>query len=485
MKHFAQIVARNSMFGLIAQFAVKLLSFGFSILIVRNLGAGDYGQYAAVLAFGALFVFVADLGLSPYAVREVARWRDAPDGIGHTRGLFGNLLLLRFFLALLAAALLIGTAWATGRPPVMVGAIALGTIGLLMYSAYGACEALLSGFERLDLVAGTRVIYQLAFVLVGTAALLLGTGYYGLIGANLCGIAIMTAVCWRSARRLGVRPGPPTPRLWPSLVRSSLPFGLIGFTLGISYKFDSVLLNMYRGDVETGHYNAAYSLVFSCAILSNIINTSLYPSLTRHAASHPASLGPIYGRALRYLLLASLPMAMGASLLADQIVPFLYGASYLPAIPALAIVIWVTPLMFVSEFLGYVVLIDGHERRAARAIVISTMINALCNLLLVPRFGFIGASVMTVLTEAVLVGQYAWMLRANLRGLPWSTILLRPIVAVFVMGALVVALRGLPLLLNVAIGAAVYVALLLVFGVVGRDELVFMRGLRRRGESSI
>src|SRR6185436_6990650 len=102
-----------------------------------------------------------------------------PDGIGHTRGLFGNLLLLRFFLALLAATLLIGTAWATGRPPVMVGAIALGTIGLLMYSAYGACEALLSGFERLDLVAGTRVIYQLAFVLVGAAALLLGTGYYG------------------------------------------------------------------------------------------------------------------------------------------------------------------------------------------------------------------------------------------------------------------------------------------------------------------
>src|SRR6266545_5872019 len=124
MQQFSRIVARNSAFGMAGQMVIKLLSFGFSVLIVRNLGAEDYGQYAAVLAFGAMFVFLADLGLSPYAVREVARWRDASDGAERVSALFGNLLLLRFLLAVLAAMLLIGTAWLTGRPPVMVGAIA-------------------------------------------------------------------------------------------------------------------------------------------------------------------------------------------------------------------------------------------------------------------------------------------------------------------------------------------------------------------------
>ena len=465
--------------------AIKLLSFGFSVLIIRNLGADDYGQYAAVLAFGAMFVFLADLGLSPYAVREVARWRDAPDGDARANALFGNVLLLRFLLALLAALLLIATAWLTGRPPVMIGAIALGTLGLIMYSVQGASDTMLAGFERLDLSAGSKVSYQLIFVLVGAAALLLGAGYYGLIVANLLGIAVMTIICWRGARSLGVRPGRAIVRQWPALLRASMPFGVIGFTLGLSYKFDSVLLNIFRSDAETGYYNAAYNLVFSTVMLSNVINTSLYPSLTRQAASEPHTLPAIYERALRYLMVLALPIAVGAAALADQIVPFLFKAAYLPAVPALRTVIWVVPLMFASEFLGYIVLIAGKERHAARAVIVSTGLNVTLNLLIVPRFGFLGAAVMTVVTEAVLVGQYLWMLRAQMRLLDWGQVLLRPLVASLAMGGVVLVARDLPLLVNVALGALVYAGLLVLLGVVGRDELRFVRSLRRRAESSV
>jgi O-antigen/teichoic acid export membrane protein len=485
MRQFSRVVARNSAFGMAAQMAIKLLSFGFSVLIIRNLGAEDYGQYAAVLAFGAMFVFLADLGLSPYTVREVARWRDAPDGVERVNALFGDVLLLRFLLSVLAALLLIATAWLTGRPMVMVVAIALGTLGLIMYSIQGSSDAMLAGFERLDLSAGSKVSYQLVFVLGGAAALLLGGGYYGLIGANLLGIAVMTIICWRGAHALRLRPGRAVARNWPALLRASIPFGIIGFTLGLSYKFDSVLLNIFRSDAETGYYNAAYNLVFSTVMLSNVINTSLYPSLTRQAVSAPHTLTAIYDRALRYLLVLALPIAVGAATLADQIVLFLFKAAYLPAVPALQIVIWVVPLMFASEFLGYVVLIAGDERRAARAVIVSTGFNVAVNLLVVPRFGFLGAAVMTVVTEAVLVGQYVWMLRGQMRQLDWGRVLLRPLLAALLMGGLVLALRGLPLLLNVAVGALAYGGLLLLLGVIGRDELRFVRGLRRGAESSV
>jgi O-antigen/teichoic acid export membrane protein len=482
MQQFSRVVARNSAFGMAAQLVIKVLSFGFSILIVRNLGAEDYGQYAAVLAFGALFVFIADLGLSPYAVRQVARWRDAPDGLERANALSGNLLMLRFLLALLAATLLIATAWLTDRPPIMIGAIALGTLGLIMYSVHGTSDAMLAGFERLDLSAGAKVLYQIVFVLVGALVLLLGAGYYGLIGANLLGIALMTAACWRGARWLGLRPGRANPAGWPALLRASMPFGVIGFTLGLSYKFDSVLLNIFRGDTETGYYNAAYNLVFATAVLSNVMNTALYPSLTRQAATGPEALPAIYARTLRYLMLLALPIAIGGAALADQIVPFLFKATYLPAVPALQIVICVVPLMYCSEFLGYIVLIRGKERSAARAIVTSTSVNVILNLILVPIFGFVGAAIMTVVTEAILVGQYIWMLRAEMRQLDWGNIVLRPLLAGLVMGGTVLALRFLPLLLNIALGALIYAALLVLLGVVGRDELRFVRNLRGSAE---
>ena len=156
MPEIARTVARNSAFGIAAQLAIKLLSFGFSVLIVRQLGAETYGQYAAVLAFGAVFVFFADLGVSPYAVREVARWRDLPDALARTNTLYGDVLGLRFVLSVITAVLLIATAWLTGRPPVMVVAIALGTLGLILYSVQGTAEAVLTGLERLDLASEWR-----------------------------------------------------------------------------------------------------------------------------------------------------------------------------------------------------------------------------------------------------------------------------------------------------------------------------------------
>lgn len=483
MRHFTRTVVRNSAVGVAAQLAVKLLSFGFSILIIRNLGAGQFGQYAAIGAFGTLFLFIGDLGLSTYTVREVARQRETSSATDALNALYGNLLALRMSLAILSGVLLIASAWLTGRPEVMLVAISLNVISMILYGAQGTSDAMLAGFERLDIAAVAKIAYQITFVGLGAVALLLGMGYYGLIYATLVAVGVLTYICWRNVMMLGIRPLRPNFRSWIPLLRSSLPFGAIAFTLGLSYKFDSVLLNIFRSDIETGYYNAAYNLVFSTVVLSNIINTTLYPSLTRQAISAPQSLPVIYGRALRYLMLLSIPIAIGTWALADQLVPFLFKAEYLPAVPALQIVIWVVPLMYCSEFLGYVVLIRGQERSAARAIMISTSINVGLNLLLVPLFGLIGAAIMTVVTEAILVGQYVWMLRAELRRLDWGQILLRPLLAALLMGGAVLALRGLPLLLNVAIGGCVYGLLLLVLGSLGRDELQFVRGLRRRAEA--
>lgn len=482
MKKFSQIVLRNSAFGMAAQIAIKVLSFGFSILIVRNLGAQAFGQYMGVQAFGAMFVFLADLGLSPYLVREVARWRDAPNGKGHANQLYGNVLRLRFLLSLLTAVLLIATAWLTRRPPVMIGAIALGALGLVMYSLQGTSEAMLSGFERLDIASGAKVLNQLAFVVVGAIALAAGMGYYGLIAANLVGVAIMSYACWNGANKLDLHPSPHVVQSWMPLLRASLPFGIIGFTLGLSYKFDSVLLNIFRSDAETGYYNAAYNLVFSAALFSNVFNTSLYPSLARQASSSPNALPRIYERALRYLVIVSLPIAVGSWALADQLVPFLYKASYLPAVPAMQMIMWVVPLMYASEFLGYIVVIAGKESRVARAVMISTSINVAANLLLVPRFGFLAAAAMTVATEAVLVGQYAWMSRAVLKQFNWGPVLVRPALAAAIMGAIVIAARPLPVLANVVIGIAGYTVALVALGVVGKDEIRFVQELRQKTE---
>ncbi len=378
---------------------------------------------------------------------------------------------------------MVGTAWLTNRPLLMIGAIALNALGLVLYSVQGASDAVLAGFERLDISAGGKVLNQLMFVLLGGLVLWAGFGYYGLIIATLCGVGVMTVICWRGAVGLGVRPDAPAPGVWLKLLKASFPFGVIGFALGLSYKFDTLLLNIYRGDAETGFYNAAYNLVFSAVLISNVLNTALYPSLSRQSVNDPSNLHKSYQRAMRYLMVASLPIAIGIWALAGKIVPFIFTEGYTPAIPALQIVIWVVPLMFASEFLGYVVLISGMESRAARAVLISTGVNIIINLILVPRYGLLAAAVMTVATEAVLVAQYCWVLRSTLREMNWSESFFRPLAAAILMGITAILLDSrVPLLLNITISAGLFFGLLFLFKVVGKDEWRFVRNLTIRSE---
>lgn len=477
MNRFAHTVFRNSVIGLIAQATIKFLSFLLTVLIIRQLGPDEYGQYAAVLAFGGVFVFLSDLGLGTYTVRYVAHSRDLEDSTDQIERMFANVLGLRLLLAVVTACVIIGTAWLTNRPPIMLLGIALGTIGLIMYGAQGTAEAFLAGYERLDITAGAKVAHQLVFLVGAALALFLHSGYFGVIAANLLGIALMTSLCWQGARRIGLHLGRMDFRQWPTLLRASLPFGIIGLTLGLSYKFDTVLLNVYFGDRETGYYNAAYSLIFSAVMLSNVLNTALYPSLTRQATVAADQLAGIYERAVRYLLVASIPIAVGGWLLADQVIAFLFDASYGPAVPVLRWLCWVIPLMFMTEFLGYVILVDGRERRVARAVILSTLANVGLNLILVPRFGYLAAAVMTVVTESILLVQYLVLLRGWLLKMNWQTVLLRPLAAALTMGVVVYAARGFPLLLNVALGAVTYGVMLVLLQVIGRDEVRFLRGM--------
>ncbi len=461
---------------------MRALSFAFNVFVIRRLGAGEFGQYMAIGAFGELFLFVADLGLAPYAVREFARFRDMPDSLERAQRLFGNLLWLRIVLAIVAGVSTVIAGIVTQRPLEVILALTINGAFLWVYGIQGTSEVTLSGFERIDLAAGAKVLNQLIFVVAGGAALFLGAGYFGLIGANLLGGIAMAVVCWRGVKRLGVKPSPPEWSAWPRLIRAALPFGIVTFALGLSYRFDTVLLSILQGDEATGHYRAAYNLIFTLVVFSNVVNTALYPSLTRQAATNPEKLAGHTSRILRYLMALALPMATGVFLLARPLVDALYSAQqYADSVLALEILIWTLPFMYASELLGYVVLITNREKLVARAVVVSTTLNVIMNLILVPRFGLYAASAMTVATEVILVGQHLWNLRPLTFQIDWGQALLRPLLATMIMGvAINLASAWLPWWALIGLGGVVYAIAGYLLRVLSAEDLKVLRRSRNK-----
>lgn len=480
MSGLSNIVAKNSIFSLIGQIGIRVLSFCFSVFVVRRLGGVAYGQYATVLAYVNIFAIVSDLGLASYGLREIAK--DSKK----TSGIFSNIVALRLVLSLPAVVLTTGFAVLSGRSPDLVMGIFVASCGLFLYAVQGPLDMLLMAKERLDYSAVFSVVNQLIFVCLGTLVLLKGYGVIGLIIVSMCGVLAMACLSFIVIQRhLGGLQWQVAPGMWLYLVKAALPFGVIGFTLGISYKVDTVLLQYFQGDAVTGWYNAAYNLIFMLMTISHAVNIALYPSMVRQSATDPGKMTRIYSRALKYMLVLALPIAAGTSVLADKIVFFLYSEEFSAAILPLRILIWVLPLMFLSELLGYIVVIHNQERKVARSIGVSTSVNLILNLILIPRFGLKAASVITVLTEAVLVAQYLWMLRRDLASVDRVSAFVKPVLAAAAMGVIVFLLRQLSvfgavdskagLLALIGSGAITYAVGLLALGGVERKELAFLR----------
>ena len=58
----ARIIARNTAFGVGAQFALRITSFLFNVLVIRVLQPEAFGQYSIVLAWAGLFYVIAVMG---------------------------------------------------------------------------------------------------------------------------------------------------------------------------------------------------------------------------------------------------------------------------------------------------------------------------------------------------------------------------------------------------------------------------------------
>ena len=68
-----KIVAKNSMFVMAGTLTSRALSFVFTVFVVRQLGGANFGKFSTVLAFVGIFAIFSDLGMSSYAVREIAQ----------------------------------------------------------------------------------------------------------------------------------------------------------------------------------------------------------------------------------------------------------------------------------------------------------------------------------------------------------------------------------------------------------------------------
>src|SRR5204863_7782983 len=135
-----------------------------------------------------------------------------------------------------------------------------------------------------------------------------------------------------------------------------------------------------------------YNVSEGAGITSSSFTLALFPRLSRET-----DLSGAYRLALRSLLQVAFPLAVGVALLSEPIVALVGGREYLPdSAVALSILICYLPLSYANGLTQYVLIAAGKQRLLTGAFVAALVFNVVANLLLIPRFSYVGAAWVTV-----------------------------------------------------------------------------------------
>lgn len=459
-------IFKNTLFITLQGIILKLVGFLFNIFVARYLGDDRLGQYATVLAFVGLFQILAELGLSQYVMREIARDRTL------ARTYFWNLVTLRLILGILGIIIITGGAILIGYSAELVAGIFVYTLGFLLSAFLVPIQVILTANERLDFLSGAVLVGQIITPVLGTIFLLNDMSYVMLIVASLISILPQIGLGVWGVRlfKLGPLPFQITPRLWGKLIRSSLPFGIISLALTIDFSVDTFMLSLWLPDEVIGWYNVAYGLVRSLLLLFSGFMVAIVPSLSRTYVHDTTTVEKWYYRTVKFSLLISIPVAIGGTLLASELIELLYTSEYAPASLALRIIVWDMPFLMLASLGGQMTTITTEEHAAARVYVVSAIANVLLNLFFIPRYSYLGASIVTVLTDLIVALQFYFLLRKKMHLPSTSSTLLRVLIAASIMGAGVWMAKSLHVLIAISLGASIYGIMILAVRVLDQSE---------------
>lgn len=453
---------------------VPMLSVALVLGISRWLGTEGLGRYTLVVAFHTFFTTVGPFGLDALLMREGAREPQTfPDLIGHA-------VLLGTALSIALMPIMIGLGWLLDYDASTRAALALMSLAILPTTLLTYFDAVFVARERAEYIAIGAFADVVIRVGLGLWVLAVGYNVLAVVATFIAGQACAAGLSFLLMTRAGVRPRWRVQRQFAiRLLKAGPTFVAIAVFATIYWRIDVLMLSLMVNLNEVGLYGASYRMMEIAKVLPQSICIALYPAVSHAAAYEPERLRRLGADTLRFLWVMTLPIAVGVTALARPILVFTVGEPFLPATNVLYVLIWTIVPYAVTRYYAFVLVAANRQRVDLLLNVVMAFVNVLLNLVLIPRYGALGAAIATLLSVAMFAaGQCLYMLRYLPDHLAALPPLSRPMVASVVMAGFAWACRDLPVLLVIAVAAVLYFSILLISRYFVAEELR-MFGLHR------
>lgn len=384
--------------------AERAIGILLGILLVRWLGAEDYGTYAFVMAWVVILNILAQFGLPDLLMRDLARARSDHFQTS-IRGLLQRTvrLVLIFSVLTTAAGLVLTELFITLgndklKLPLVIGFCGLPILALL--GVYGAAwrglgrslatqvfGTLLPTITVLLLTSGTMV----AFAQRNNAGAALTCRFLGLAAALIAAKFFLS----RHLKRPEADQNGSLESVGETLL-AALPFMLLTGAFIVMSRTDVVMIGILATQREVGLFNAGLQAAALAQFGLSVSNSIVAPEFARlHANGERMELQYLAVATARMVLMFGLAILVILSLFGNALLAFMFGAEFQTAYSAMLILVIGQSVALMFGEPGFLLNMTGNHTLTLLLVSGTGFLNIVLNMVLIPLTGIEGAALST------------------------------------------------------------------------------------------
>ncbi|HEX5325265.1 MAG TPA: flippase [Acetobacteraceae bacterium] len=446
------------------------------VALTRHLGPTEFGYYRTVLTYSAFAAVLGDSGLYMVTLRRMSQ-----DSANAARVL-GSALPLRVVTTgsvLLAAA---AVAWLTPYDrPVKWGTL----IGAAIYTCLQASDFLIAAFQSV-LKQARNAVAEVTGAVVTLAAVstlaLTHVGALPMLGATLLGAITALGISIRLVRRLMPFRMRFDLSLWRQYLTAGLPLAGSQILSMAMLRGDSLLLSLFQPAAAVGLYGVSSKLFEITTSVPYMLAGLMMPALTVSAARDRVEFSRQLGRILDAAAIYGVGIVIALAPFADRLLALIAGERFAAGAPALIVISFAVALAGLTHVLRFTLVACERPRLVLIADTVACACAFVAYFGLIPRFSLLGAAVGTVIAETIALMAMIVGLRYAGRRLPSLANPAKAVVAGALAALTMKSLAGLgaPWLLALAVGGALYLALLALTRTIPKELLFVIIGAARK-----
>lgn len=399
-----------------ARLVVVLTGAIVAALVGRSLGPDALGIYATGFTVASIGVFLFDPGVSG---RLLPMLCSSPE---RENELFGEALSLVAYLMPVSTLLFSG---------LMAALLGVGGGNVLLGAAVGAwagAGAILAVFgslftarQRLNLELGATLLERVSGLLLIAVLFSFGASIQLVFTALAVGRFAAIAFCWHNVRASQIAITVKRPEGIRRAFREGFPFWSHSLLTSLYILQGVLLLTAFGSFYDVGMFRVASTFHLQAPIVAIAVSSAVFPrAVARRRASGAEGLFQTVLVTSTVVGVIGFAGTVLTILVAPTAIRILYGSGYESAATSMRWLALAIPFLLVNNAVGMGLTILGRQSVRAAVSAVGAVSGLAIGLVLIPRFGYLGAALqllsVEVLVTVLLATVYVSVTRSSSSG---------------------------------------------------------------------